>query len=125
MVTTIRPQVKTTDHDRPINDNELYEVGEDDTALPPHSLQAEEAVLGSVLKRGLAIADVVPFLKPHHFYEPRHRYIYAAMAALFDRAASIDYHTIAEELEHQGSYELAGGLVYLAQLNLLPGPGQS
>jgi hypothetical protein len=32
------------------------------------------------LKRGLAIADVVPFLKPQHFYEARHRYIYPALA---------------------------------------------
>jgi replicative DNA helicase len=53
-------------------------------------LQAEKAVLGSVLKRGLAIADVLPFLKPHHFYAARHRHIYSAMAALFERAAAID-----------------------------------
>ena len=59
-------------------------------------------MLGSVLKRGLAIADVLPFLKPHHFYERRHEHIYAAMAALFERAAAIDYHTIAEELDAPG-----------------------
>src|SRR5256885_15853093 len=81
----------------------------EDLSVPPHSTQAEEAVLGSVLKRGLSIADVLPFLKPHHFYEVRHRHIYAAMAALFERAAAIDYHTIAEELEHQGTYEQSGG----------------
>jgi len=52
---------------------------------------------------GLSVADVLPFLKPHHFYEVRHRHVYAAMAALFERAAAIDYHTIAEELEHQGT----------------------
>ena len=90
----------------------------EDLSVPPHSTQAEEAVLGSVLKRGLSIADVLPFLKPHHFYEVRHRHIYAAMAALFERAAAIDYHTIAEELEHQGTYEQSGGLVYLSELNL-------
>jgi replicative DNA helicase len=85
---------------------------------PPHSKHAEEAVLGSVLKRGLAIADVLPFLKPQHFYEARHRAIYAAMAALFERASAIDYHTIGEELKHQGTYEDAGGLLYLSELNL-------
>jgi replicative DNA helicase len=78
-------------------------------SLPPHSDQAEEAVVGAVPKRGLAIADVVPFLKQQHFYDARHRHIYDAMAALFDRAAAIDYHTIAEEPEHQGTYEQAGG----------------
>jgi replicative DNA helicase len=90
----------------------------DEMSAPPHSSQAEEAVLGAVLKNGFAIADVVPFLKPRHFYEARNRYIYAAMAALFERAAAIDYHTIADELERQGTYEQAGGLLYLLELNL-------
>ncbi|MDQ6674023.1 MAG: AAA family ATPase, partial [Chloroflexota bacterium] len=99
------------DQDRPRDDI-------DEMSVPPHSAQAEEAVLGAVLKRGLCIADVVPFLKPQHFYEARHRYVYGAMAALFERAAAIDYHTIAEELERQGTYEQAGGLVYLSQVNL-------
>jgi len=95
-----------------------YPEAEEEQTLPPHSTQAEEAVLGSVLKRGLSIADVLPFLKPHHFYEARHRHIYAAMSALFERAAAIDYHTLAEELEHQGTYAQSGGLVYLSELNL-------
>ncbi len=99
------------------HDSEYLDL-EDGQTLPPHSTQAEEAVLGSVLKRGLSIADVLPFLKPHHFYEARHRHIYAAMSALFERAAAIDYHTIAEELTHQGTYETAGGLVYLSELSL-------
>ncbi len=100
------------------HDDLQYFDDAEDLSVPPHSTQAEEAVLGSVLKRGLSIADVLPFLRPHHFYEVRHRHIYAAMAALFERAAAIDYHTIAEELEHQGTYEQSGGLVYLSELNL-------
>jgi len=80
--------------------DELPQTDDDeaDLATPPHSSQAEEAVLGSVLKRGVAIADVLPFLKPQHFYESRNQHVYAAMAALFERAAAIDYHTIADEL---------------------------
>jgi hypothetical protein len=98
-------------HDRSLSHDNVvqFEEAEDESALPPHSTQAEEAVLGSVLKRGLAIADVLPFLKPHHFYERRHEHIFAAMAALFERAAAIDYHTIADELIHQGTYASAGG----------------
>src|SRR5919199_1302384 len=92
------------------------ETGQD--GQPPHSTHAETAVLGSVLKRGLAIADVLPFLKAHHFYEPQHRHLYAAMAALFERAVPIDYHTLGEELQRQGTYEPAGGLQYLSELSL-------
>jgi len=100
--------------------DDLPQLADDelDLSTPPHSSQAEEAVLGSVLKRGLAIADVLPLLKPQHFYVARNRHVYAAMAALFERAAAIDYHTIAEELTHQGTYESAGGLLYLSELNL-------
>ena len=104
--------------DRPLVQDEPGIADDEEMSVPPHSVQAEEAVLGSVLKRGLAIADVVPFLKPQHFYEARHRYIYAALTALFERAAAIDYHTIAEELERQGTYEQAGGLAYLSEINL-------
>ena len=41
-----------------------------DPSQPPHSPQAEEAVLGSILKDGHAIAEVAPFLQPEHFYVP-------------------------------------------------------
>jgi replicative DNA helicase len=91
---------------------------ERDPSLPPHSPQAEEAVLGSILKDGHAIVDVAPFLKPEHFYVPRYRHGYAAIAALFDRGERIDYTTIAEELRRQGTYAAAGGLLFLAAVNL-------
>jgi replicative DNA helicase len=101
------------------DERQQLEEAEELALVPPHSTQAEEAVLGSILKRGLAIADILTFLKPHHFYERRHEHIYTAMAALFERAAAIDYHTIAEELTHQGTYESAGGLLYLSELSLM------
>jgi replicative DNA helicase len=87
-------------------------------AAPPHDLDAEEAVLGAALKQGLALADVVPFLRPEHFYHPPHRHVYAAMLALFERGSAIDYHTVAAELRRLGSYDQAGGLVGLSELNV-------
>jgi replicative DNA helicase len=114
----INVQSRTSNgNDRPLVQNEPRD-NDDEMSVPPHSAQAEEAVIGSVLKRGLALADVLPFLKPHHFYAARNRHIYAAMATLFERATAIDYHTIAEELERQGTYEQAGGLAYLSELDL-------
>jgi replicative DNA helicase len=93
-------------------------VAGDDGVAPPHNRDAEEAVIGSTFKNGLALADVVTFLKPAHFYHPPFRHVYAAMVALFERGASIDYHTVAAELEHQGTLQSAGGLVGLAELNV-------
>ena len=91
---------------------------EQDLSLPPHSVQAEEAVLGSILKNGQALATVAAWLKPSDFYAARNRHVYAAMHALFERGAKIDYHLLAEELTRQGTYEAAGGLLYLSELNL-------
>jgi replicative DNA helicase len=91
---------------------------EDDLSLPPHSTQAEEAVLGSILKDGQAIARIADTLQPHDFYEPRRRHVYAAMYALFDRGAKIDYHLVVDELQRQGTYAAAGGLLFLAELDL-------
>ena len=85
---------------------------------PPHSRQAEEAVLGAVLKHGLAVADVAATLKPEHFYDPRYRHVYAAMFALFDRGEQIDYHTLAEELVRQGRFGRTDGLLLLSEIDL-------
>ena len=71
-----------------------------------------------MLKNPLAITEVAPFLKSQHFYKAQNRHVYAAMEALFDRAAAIDYHTIAEELTRNGTCESAGGLMYLSEVNL-------
>jgi len=93
-------------------------VGDDeqDLSLPPHSAQAEEAVLGSILKNRQALADVAAWLKPSDFYAARNRHVYAALHALFERGWKIDYHLLAEELTRQGTYEAAAGL--LSELNL-------
>ena len=96
----------------------MSEPAEFSTNLPPHSTPTEEAVLGSILKNPQAIADVAPILKPEHFYTPQCRQVYAAMEALFERGAKIDYHTVADELQHQGTYEDSGGLLYLSELDL-------
>jgi hypothetical protein len=103
-VATNDPKMTWNGIDRPLDQHDSRDEDEE-MSVPPHSDQAEEAVLGAVLKRRLAIADVVSFLKPQHFYEARNRYVYAAMATLFERGAAIDYHTIAEELEQRETQE--------------------
>jgi replicative DNA helicase len=89
-----------------------------DTTLPPHDADAERAVLGSVLKNPLAIFEVTDALEAAAFYDVRHRLIYAAMLGLVASDVPIDYATLAAELEREGSYDRAGGLVYLSEINL-------
>lgn len=91
---------------------------ERDLSLPPHSLQAEEAVLGSVLKNPASMVRVSDFLKPDDFYQQRNRHIFRAMVTLFADGQPIDYHSTADRLQQQGTYEASGGLLYLSELNL-------
>jgi replicative DNA helicase len=91
---------------------------ERDLSLPPHSPQAEEAVLGSVLKNPPSVVRVSDFLKPEDFHEPRNRHVFRAMLSLFSDGIPIDYHSVADRLQQTGAYEASGGLLYLSELNL-------
>src|SRR5919198_3302002 len=91
---------------------------ERDLSLPPHSVQAEEAVLGSILKNPASIVRVSDFLRPEDFYQQRNRHVYRAMLELFAETQPIDYHSTADRLQQLGLYEAAGGLLYLSELNL-------
>ncbi len=87
-----------------------------DTKLPPHSLDSEEAVIGSLLIDGPAIEQVRYFLKGEHFYYAQNQYLYNACLALAERHQAIDQVTVAEELNRQGKLEQCGGVANLSRL---------
>ncbi|HNS65755.1 MAG TPA: DnaB-like helicase N-terminal domain-containing protein, partial [Candidatus Woesebacteria bacterium] len=58
--------------------------------IPPHSLEAEESVLGSILIDPEAIIKVAELLSPPAFYESKHQAIYAGMAGLYEKRRPID-----------------------------------
>ena len=84
--------------------------------IPPQDVDAEEAVLGSLLIDGGAISKVAPFLKPTHFAHERNNWCYQACLSLSDRSEAIDQVTVARELERIGHMEGVGGRTYLAHL---------
>jgi replicative DNA helicase len=85
---------------------------------PPHDHQAEEAVLGSILKNPASIHEIVDILVPDAFYERRHRLVFTAALSLARQEAVIDYHTLLAELQRQGTYDEAGGLEYVAAIQI-------
>jgi replicative DNA helicase len=91
---------------------------ERDLSLPPHSLQAEEAVLGAVLKSPGSVVRVSDFLKPEDFYAQRNRHVFRAMVGLFADGQPIDYHSVGDRLAQLNLYEASGGLMYLSELSL-------
>lgn len=66
--------------------------------LPPQNLEAERAVLGSVLLDREAVGRVLEIVKPRDFYRDRHRVIFEAMVALYERQEPVDYLTLDGEL---------------------------
>ncbi|MBI4306703.1 MAG: replicative DNA helicase [Chloroflexi bacterium] len=84
--------------------------------LPPHDIQAEDAVIGSLLVDGSAITRITGFLQPDHFYRERNRWCYEACRALFDRDDAVNQVTVAHELESKARLSDVGGSAYLSYL---------
>ena len=84
--------------------------------LPPRDVNAEEAVVGSLLIDGEAISRVGTFLKPGDFSTERHRWCYEACLALFQRNEAINQVTVAHELALNQRVEEVGGHAYLSHL---------
>ena len=89
--------------------------------LPPHSIEAEEAVLGSLLIDPDAIFDVATFLDPADFYRSANRWVYEAILALDKGRAPIDVVTLIEELRRRERLEAVGGeSAVISLLNAVP-----
>ena len=84
--------------------------------LPPHDINAEEGVSGSLLIDGKAIYEIAIMLQPGDFYSEQNRWIYQACLSLYERNEAIDQITVAQELERQGRLESCGGVAYLSHL---------
>jgi replicative DNA helicase len=89
--------------------------------LVPQNVEAEEAVLGSLLIDPEALFRVSPFLKGEDFYIQKNAWIYEAIFALHERREPIDFLTLCDELERRGQLEEVGGAAYITHLiNAVP-----
>lgn len=84
--------------------------------VPPHDIDAEQAVIGSMLTDKDAVIDSIESLKPDDFYRQDNKTIYEAIFNLYNRAEPIDIITVKSELTSLGKLEAVGGLEYLAML---------
>ena len=84
--------------------------------LPPHDVEAEKAVLGSLLIDSEGIFKVAIFLRPEDFFSPENQWIYDACFSLYQRNEGINQITVAHELAQKGRLEEAGGAAYLSHL---------
>ena len=84
--------------------------------IPPHSVEAEQAVLGGVLIDNDAWDRIAGILTAAHFYRNDHRAVFDAVSGLCDEGRPCDAVTVAERLDRDGQLESSGGLAYLAEL---------
>ena len=84
--------------------------------VPPHSIDAEQAVLGALLIDWSAMSDIVSKLKADRFYSLQNQVIYEAMQKLFSKNTKGDTIALINELNVENKLEQAGGAAYIASL---------
>ena len=87
-----------------------------DAPTPPHSIEAEQAVLGGLLLDVSAWDQVSDAINEGDFYRPDHRLIFEAIGALAGAAKPCDVVTVSEQLERTAKLEAVGGTAYLSSL---------
>ncbi|AKL97346.1 replicative DNA helicase DnaB [Clostridium aceticum] len=85
--------------------------------VPPHNIEAEQSVLGSMLMDKESIIVVLEVIKPEDFYKEAHKEIFEAMYTLFNREEPVDLITLTEELKKRGTLEAIGGIPYINSLS--------
>ena len=89
----------------------------------PHSVEAEQAVLGSLLIEPRYAAQVISVLKPEEFYTDVNRGIYETICSMFNFAKVLDVLTLMEEMRHQGIFDPQSTQAYLVELmTVTPSP---
>ncbi|MFN0147547.1 MAG: replicative DNA helicase, partial [Dehalococcoidia bacterium] len=84
--------------------------------LPPHDIEAEEAVVAALLVDSEAVYHVAPILKPADFFREKNGWVYEACLALWDRDEAINQITVAHELARRERLDDVGGQTYLAEI---------
>ncbi|MCX7879876.1 MAG: replicative DNA helicase [Ignavibacteria bacterium] len=96
------------------NNQDVYSVI--GNRLPPHSPDAEMAVLGSMLLDNAAIIRAVELLSKESFYIQKNQLIFETIVAMFEKGTQVDILTLTEELKKKGQFETIGGEQYLTDL---------
>jgi len=88
----------------------------DSLRVPPHSLEAEQSVLGGLMLENESWYKVADIITEHDFYRQDHRLIFRSIAELADTSEPLDVVTLSEWLKQREELDNAGGLAYLGTL---------
>lgn len=87
-----------------------------DLRIPPQSLEAEKALLGSIMMRPEVMYDITDIVNEQAFYADRHRVIWITMMDLHKKANPIDLLSLSSRLREMETLEQVGGMSYLTEL---------
>jgi len=82
----------------------------------PASIEAEQALIGSILIEPEKVDNIVSIVSSSDFYDPKHRHIFAAIEQLHDEGLPIDIISVCDRLKAMGVLDKIGGELYVAQL---------
>lgn len=85
---------------------------------PPHSIEAEKSILGSMLLSRSAVEQAMETLRGEDFYLARHQDIFDAIRSLYERGDAVDSVTVIDALDRAGKLSAAGGVMYITELSL-------
>lgn len=89
--------------------------------IPPQNLEAEMALLGSIMLRPEALFDISDIIKMDSFYSEKHRIIFETMMELFQKRSPIDLLSVSSKLKEKGWLDQIGGNTYLTEIvNVVP-----
>ncbi len=89
--------------------------------VPPQNIDAEKALIGSIMVRPVALNDIIDIIFPESFYVEKHRLIYQGMLELARKSEPIDLVSLSSKLREQAVLETIGGMAYLSELvSLVP-----
>ncbi|MFA6898000.1 MAG: replicative DNA helicase [Candidatus Paceibacterota bacterium] len=99
----------------------MHENNKKSLRVPPHNLESEQALLGSVMLLPDALNEVLDVVNAESYYTERHRLIYETMIELWGKGQAIDSLTLSARLNDKGALEQVGGMSYLSELtNAVP-----
>lgn len=84
--------------------------------VPPHSIEAEACVLGSMILHAQSVDIIVQINKAEHFYRPAHEMIFQTLVDMRQASKPIDLVLLREELQRRKQLEAVGGVEYLVRL---------
>ncbi|MDD5165357.1 MAG: replicative DNA helicase [Candidatus Pacebacteria bacterium] len=87
-----------------------------DLKIPPHSLEAEKALLGSIMIRPEVMHDILDLVTDRAFYSNQHRHVWTTLFELHGKSTPIDLLSVSARLKEKNALENVGGMAYLSEL---------